>query len=71
MTEPWVSACCEGEKCLCGAPAEFKIEETVFDDDPLPTRHPLTAYVCRKHFTMVMGTVGLDMIEWWRAQAKP
>lgn len=63
-----VSACCEGERCWCGAPAEHKVEETIFPDDwslsdefaktqPLMMRgrHPLTAYVCHPHFRQMMG----------------
>ncbi len=53
--QPFVSGCCEGEKCFCGAPAAHKIEETIFHDDPVPHRHPLTAYICHEHFRMVMG----------------
>jgi len=53
---PFVSACCEGERCrICGSPAEHKVEETIFDDDPMPVRHPLTAYICHTHFVTLMG----------------
>lgn len=55
MTKAFVSASCEGEKCYCGEPAEHKVEETIFWDDPNPTRHPLTVYVCHKHFRTMMG----------------
>lgn len=51
------SACCEGERCYCGAPADRKVEETIFHDDPSPNRHPFTAYVCADHFAQVMGPV--------------
>ncbi len=51
----FVSKCCDGEKCPCGQPAEHKIEETIFHDDPLPNRHPLTAYVCHDCFSSLMG----------------
>lgn len=54
MTE-FVSGCCEGERCFCGEAAKHKVEETIFHDDPLPQRHPLTAYVCDKHFRLIMG----------------
>ena len=48
--------CCEGERCMiCDAPAEHKVEETVFADDPQPIRHPLTSYVCHDHFVELMG----------------
>lgn len=53
--ERLVSRCCEGELCFCGQPAEHKVEETIFDDDPIPHRHPLTRYVCHKHFCEIMG----------------
>ncbi len=52
---PFVSSCCHGERCYCGAPAEYKVEETIFHDDPLPGRHPLTSYVCRDHMREIMG----------------
>ncbi len=55
---PFVSRCCEGELCSfegCSAPAEHKVEETIFDDDPLPHRHELTAYICHDHFRQIMG----------------
>lgn len=61
----FVSVCCEGERCHCGAPAEHKVEETIFSDDPtgtmkmgghtFPARHPLTSYICHKHFREIMG----------------
>lgn len=38
---PFVSACCEGERCYCGAPAEHKVEETMFIDDTLPRQASL------------------------------
>lgn len=53
--KPFVSACCEGEHCFCGAPAHHKVEETIFDDDPHRARHPLTTYICHPHFLMLMG----------------
>lgn len=53
----FVSACCEGEKCsVCGKDATHKLEETIFFDDPIQTRHPLTAYVCDEHFKMIVGS---------------
>lgn len=55
----FISRCCEGEKCsVCGNHATNKLEETIFDDDPYPMRHPLTAYVCKKHFRMIVGRLG-------------
>lgn len=55
MSKPFVSACCEGERCHCGAPAEHKVEETIFFDDPTQNRHPFTAYICHDHFRQIMG----------------
>lgn len=73
----FVSACCEGERCHCGAPAEHKIEETVFDDDPTGwmfvgalramARHPLTAYICHTHFREIMGPAA----DWEFPRASP
>lgn len=51
----FVSLSCGGERCYCGAPAAHKVEETIFHDDPNPNRHPLTSYICHKHFVDVMG----------------
>jgi hypothetical protein len=55
MTTPFVSQYCKGERCFCGEVAEHKVEETVFDDEPNPMRHPLTSYVCHAHFREIMG----------------
>lgn len=55
MAKPFVSGCCEGERCYCGEPAEHKVEETIFFDDPVKNRHPLTRYVCHPHFREIMG----------------
>ncbi|RYF10534.1 MAG: hypothetical protein EOO77_21325 [Oxalobacteraceae bacterium] len=50
------SKCCEGEVCrICGTAAARKVEETIFDDDPMKIRHPYTAYVCLEHFNAIMG----------------
>jgi len=52
----FVSASCKGELCsVCGKAATNKLEETIFWDDPNQMRHPLTAYVCREHFRMIVG----------------
>jgi formylmethanofuran:tetrahydromethanopterin formyltransferase len=62
----YIPQACEGEPCTfeqesgpprvsCGEPAEYKVEEWVFADDPTDGRHPLTCYVCHKHFRMLMG----------------
>lgn len=50
----FVSACCKGEKCYCGKPAEHKVEETIFHDDPNSIRHPYTSYICHDHFCEIM-----------------
>ncbi len=59
MTEkPFVSRSCNGERCSfegCSEPAEHKVEETIFHDDPIPNRHELTAYICHAHFRQIMG----------------
>ena len=55
----FVSGSCKGEICsVCGKPATNKLEETIFWDDPNKMRHPLTAYVCREHFRMIVGRLG-------------
>lgn len=52
----FVSGCCDGEKCrVCKTAATHKVEETIFDDDPQQIRHPLVAYLCCEHFSMVVG----------------
>lgn len=50
-----VSKYCHNERCSCGVPATHKIGEEIFDDDPNPIRHNLTAYVCCFHFRQVVG----------------
>lgn len=60
MNKSFVSACCDGEKCWCGAPAEHKVEETILPDDPMPNRHGLSAYVCHDHFRQTMGPAAGD-----------
>jgi hypothetical protein len=52
---PFISGSCEGEHCFCGAPAEHKVEEVIFWDDPFQNRHPFTSYVCHRHFVRIMG----------------
>ncbi len=47
------SKCCAGEKCKCGKDADHKIGEEIFDDDPNPIRHNLTAYVCHTCFVKI------------------
>jgi hypothetical protein len=55
-TKPFVSGCCEGERCYCGLSAEHKVEEIIFYDDPtLQSRHPLTTYLCHTHLRDRMG----------------
>lgn len=46
----WKSKYCQGEKCRCGSDAVAKVGEEIFDDDPNPIRHNLTAYICQAHF---------------------
>lgn len=60
----FVSASCGGEVCrfgsglndTCEADATHKIEETVFHDDPHHVRHPMTAYLCCRHYELTMNT---------------
>jgi hypothetical protein len=58
----FVSESCHGEHCYCGQPAEHKVEETIFHDDPHQIRHPLTRYICHAHFREIMGPAA-DHIE--------
>ena len=52
----FVSATCKGEICsVCGNPATNKLGEEIPFDEPNKNRHNLTAYVCREHFTMIVG----------------
>jgi hypothetical protein len=51
----FVSQSCQGEKCFCGDKATHKLGEEIMHDDPIPYRHNLTAYVCCRHFQMVLG----------------
>jgi hypothetical protein len=58
----FVSRYCKGEKCsMCWkqetklAPATHKISEQIFDDDPNRNRHPLTLYICDKHFNSIFA----------------
>jgi hypothetical protein len=47
---------CVGEKCtMCGAQATHKVAEEFQFDEPMPQRHPLTAYVCGWCFGSIMG----------------
>jgi len=56
MSDEFVSIYCGGERCgQCGKPAQHKVEETIFDDDPFQQRHPLTVYLCRFHFAQIMN----------------
>lgn len=46
----------EGERCtICKEPADRKISELILDDNPNPTQHGLTAYVCNKHFDRIFS----------------
>jgi len=52
----FISESCEGELCrICHEPATHKLGEEIMHDDPNPNRHNLTAYVCCKHWKMVLG----------------
>jgi len=52
----FVSESCNGEVCsVCGKDATNKLGEEIPFDDPNKNRHNLTAYVCREHFTMIVG----------------
>lgn len=51
----FVSKSCVGEFCFCGEPATHKLAETIMWDDPQPSRHPLTTYICQDHFRQIMG----------------
>jgi len=52
----FISGSCEGEICsVCGKDATNKLGEEIPSDDPDRMRHNLTAYVCREHFTMIVG----------------
>jgi hypothetical protein len=55
MTAHFVSACCEGEVCVCGRPATHKLGEEFLPDEPFPDRHNLTSYVCCGCFTLIVG----------------
>lgn len=50
----FVPAAAQGEVCgVCGQPAQRKVEETIFDDDPRHV-HPRTTYLCLEHFNALM-----------------
>lgn len=55
---PFISSTCIGETCRCGAPAVVKVGEEIAHDDPNPARHNHTAYVCARHFSLLMGPLG-------------
>lgn len=61
-TLPFVSGSCDGERCFCNMPAEHKIEEVIFWDDPDQMRHPFTTYVCHQHFVQFMGPLAARMV---------
>ena len=56
----FISVCCQGEFCRCGTSAAHNIEEYIQHDDPMPHRHPLTAYVCHPCFVKLMGSFAND-----------
>ena len=52
----FIPLACGGERCrICGKDAQRKVEEHIFDDDPMPYRHPFTTYMCLEHFNEIMG----------------
>lgn len=60
----WRSSTCKGEVCsICGAPAAAKVGEEIAYDDPMPTRHNLTAYVCSWHFIKLMGPAAERIVD--------
>lgn len=66
MSKPFISGCCKGEHCsfeCCSQPAEHKVEEVLFIDDPMPNRHELTAYVCHMHFRQPMGLAANNRVQ--------
>lgn len=61
---PYVSGCCKGEKCnVCEKDATHKVEETIFDDDIIPFRHRLTAYLCCEHFQLILGPAAVKQCQ--------
>lgn len=60
----FVSKTCEGEHCsICGEPATNKVGEEIPYDHPHKERHNLTAYVCAKHFDLIMNRNGYKQRE--------
>ena len=54
----FVSAACRGEICtMCREPATHKVGEEQMFDDPSPYSHNMTAYICCRHFGLLMKTV--------------
>jgi len=50
----------DGERCgICSASASHKVEEVIpyFDKPGQTVRHPLTTYLCCKHFSDLMGSL--------------
>lgn len=59
----FIPASARQEFCsICGTPAQRKVEEVVFEDDPMPHRHPYTAYLCLHHFNEVMRLYGRGLL---------
>ncbi|USN15972.1 hypothetical protein PAPPERLAPAPP_02310 [Brevundimonas phage vB_BpoS-Papperlapapp] len=71
MSAPFISSTCEGETCRCGAPAVAKIGEEIQHDDPHPSRHNLTAYVCARHYALVLGPAAARQVGYAPAADKP
>lgn len=55
MSNYFISATAQGERCWCGKAAIRKVGEEIPYDDPQPNRHNLTAYICEEHFLQLMG----------------
>lgn len=69
----FVSESCKGVLCHvreCKNAAVAKLGEEIAHDDPFPNRHNLTAYVCRDHFVLIMGTIGPGLVEDMRVTAQ-
>lgn len=62
----------KGERCtMCNQPAAKKVEEVIFDDDPVPVRHPWTSYLCLLCFGRVMGPCVQQQIDDARSAIRP
>ena len=55
IIDPRVISSADKPYVACGHPATHKVGEEMFEDDPNPIRHNLTAYVCCAHYCAIMG----------------